>query len=398
MPEHLLNLERRPVETVVGGLRNESGVVSQEAGKKLLASASRYGVSVRDYLTLAIDPRQGDNAARFNGLNGYEAALSYLNLPVRNDFEQGVLLQASSETFQTFPGTRAMFPEVIDDMLRWQNRQNMIEQVAPLVSNSRTINQVEMISTVVLDDSAERGTFSVAEMARIPVRTIRTSQNTVTLFKHGSGIRTSYEFTRRASLDLLTPYANRIARELELSKVTQATNVIINGDGVHAAATAINWSTLGGTANRLSYKPLLKHMVDRAKAGTPVDTIVGNYDMFIEFMFLFSPIQQVTAANTALANGTSEAEAMIARGGPGINLSMPMLGGAANFVISSAVPANKFITMARGETLEELVEAGGSIAENEQAIINQTVTYLRSEVTGYRLTYGDTRSIIDLAA
>lgn len=398
MPEHLLNLERRPVEAVVGGLRNESGLVSQEAGKKLLASAAQYGVSVRDFLTLAIDPRQGDNAARFNGLNGYEAALSYLNLPVRNDFEQGVLLQASSETFQTFPGTRAMFPEVIDDMLRWQNRQNMIEQVAPLVSNSRTINQVEMISTVVTDDSAERGTFSIAEMARIPVRTIRTSQNTVTLFKHGSGIRTSYEFTRRASLDLLTPYANRIARELELSKVTQATNVIINGDGVHAAATAINWSTLGGTAGKLSYKPLLKHMVDRAKAAVPVDTIVGNYDMFIEFMFLFSPIQTVVTPNLGIANGMSEAEAMIARGGPGINLSMPMLGGAANFVISSAVPANKFITMSRGETLEELVEAGGSIAENEQAITNQTVTYLRTEVTGYRLTYGDTRSIIDLAA
>jgi hypothetical protein len=399
IPE-LLHVKRRPVEQVVGGLLSQSTVESAEAGRKLIGEAARLGIGLRDYLTLAVDTKAGDNAARLNGLNGYEATLAYLNLPFKNDFEQGILLQASSETFQTFPGTRAMFPEVIDDMLRWQNRQNMIETVEGLVSNSRTINQVEMISTVVTDDSAERGTFSVPEMSRVPVRTIRTSQNTVGMFKHGSAYRTSYEFNRRASLDILTPFANRIARELELSKVTQATNVLINGDGTNAAATAIGWTTLGGTANKLSYRPLLKHLVNRAKSSTPVDTIVGNYDMFIEFLFLFTPFQTVTAASgvIAAANGMSEIEAMGARGMPTVGLSMPMLGGAINFRISSGVPANKFVTMTRGETLEELVEAGASLAESEQSILNQTITYVRTEVTGYRLTYGDTRSIIDLAA
>ncbi|HNC06449.1 MAG TPA: hypothetical protein PLS38_09110, partial [Solirubrobacterales bacterium] len=109
---------RKPVEEVVGGLLASSNHESAENGKKLVQMARDAGLSVRDYLTLAVDVRSGKHAEanQAAGLNGYEAALSHLNLPFGNDFEQGVVLQAASDTFATYAGTRAMFPEVLDDM------------------------------------------------------------------------------------------------------------------------------------------------------------------------------------------------------------------------------------------------------------------------------------------
>lgn len=389
----LSTLARRPVEDVLKDLRATSQGVSTEAGLRLVQEAASFGLGLRDFLTIAIDPLQGASAPIHgaNKMNGYEAALSYLNLPARNDFEAGVMLQAASDSFQTFPGTRALFPEVVDDMLRWKNRPDQIESLAPLISQSRTISGNEMIGFVVEDDSTERGTFTVPELANIPVRTIRTSQTAVAMYKHGSAYRTSYEFNRRAKLDLLTPYAARIARELEVSKVKMATAILLNGDGTNPAATVEAITTHGGTASSLqtNYKALAKFLMKMAKDGVPADVVVGNYDTFVELMFMFSQ---------TLPSGVSTAEKLASVGGPVVNMQLPILNNSLTFALSSAVPAGQLLAYNRGETLEELVEAGSSIAESETAIKNQSVTYVRSEVSGFRLAFGDTRRVLNFNA
>ena len=384
----LIDIQRRSVDDVLKGLRGSRGE-SVEAGQGLVRAAADYGLNLRDYLTLAIDTRAGD--AKFGELSGYEAALAHLNLPIRNDLENGIVLQAASETFQTFPGTRAMFPEVIDDILRFKNRQEQFESVAPMLAQSRTIAGTELISTLVEDDSTERDSFTVPELARIPVRTIRTSQQTVGMFKHGSAYRTSYEFNRRASLDILTPYAARVARELEKSKVNAAVSVLINGDGVNGAAATAALGSFGGDFTggktlQSNYKALAKFLMERAKNGNPVDLLVGNFDTYVELMFMFAPTIGGTVADR------TQMEALVAAGSPAIQL--PIMGGAVQFAVASSVPANRLIAFNKAETLEELVEAGSSIAENERSILNQAITYVRTEVTGYKLAFGDTRTLL----
>jgi hypothetical protein len=59
------------------------------------------------------------------------------------------------------------------------------------------------------------------------------------------------------------------------------------------------------------------------------------------------------------------------------------------------MPNQKLLGITRGETLEELVEAGSSISESERSILNQTMTFVNTENTGYKLAYGDTREIYD---
>lgn len=381
----LTEIKRLPIDQVIGGLLADNQEHSRDAGLRLVQEARSFGIGVRDYLRLAVDTRSDPKLAE---LDGYEAALVKLNLPFKNDFDKGIVLQAASDSFQRFPGTRAMFPEVIDDMLRWQNRQNQFESVKPFIAQSRTISGNEMISTAVLDDSKDRDTFTIPELANIPVRSIRTTQTAVGIFKHGSGYRTSYEFARRASLDILTPYAARVQRELELSKVKAAVSILINGDGVHSAAPSKNQSSFfgydNGQANKLQYKPLIAWLIKRAQAGVPVDTVIGNYDAYIEWLFMFAPVNVMKSVAEHMQAGLPV---------PKLAVSVPVGNVDVNFAMASSMPAGKLLGLTKAETLEELVEAGSQIAESETAVRNQSVTYVRTESTGYKLAFGDTREI-----
>ncbi|MDH7796425.1 MULTISPECIES: hypothetical protein [unclassified Beijerinckia] len=392
----LTSIQRVAPEELLGGLRVDNAHNSRDAGQKLLSEAAKYGLAMRDYLRLAIDPSKSNEKDKYEGLNGYEAALAYLQLPLNDDFDGGIVLDLASDTFNTYPGTRALFPEVVDDLVQWKYRQDNIENVGALVASSRTINGTELITTVVDDKPGDyQGTGVIAEMANIPVRSIRTSDHSVKMYKIGGGYRTSYEFSRRARLDLLTPYANRIARELEMSKVGHATNLLINGDGVQAAAPVVNQSAFNGvnignsTNSQLSYKHLLKWFVARAKAGVPLDTVVGNWDAYVDWLLMFALPISDNRDRTAAEN--------LARSGFQIG-GVPILNGQVNFALSSTAANTQLIGMTKGETLEELKEAGSMIQEADRAVGNQTVSYYKTEVTGYRLVFGDTREIFNYAA
>ena len=390
----LINKDKLSPEQVKAQLATDSNHESTDNGLKLVREAQSYGLSMRDYLTLAVSPDKSENRALYAGLNGYEATKLALNLPHANDFERGVFLQAASNTFQTYAGTRALFPEIVDDMLKAKTRLEVAENIASIVSQSRTIDGSEMITTYMEDDADQRKTYTVSELGRVPMRSVRTSQNTVGLGKRGSGIEISYEFARRASLDILTPFAARILRDAELSKVSAATNILINGDGVNAAAQVINFSTFaGGVQTEVSasnYKALSKFLMKRAKDGFPVDTLVCNYDMYVDLMFLYAP--------TISGNG-SVPMSMGEMGAPVINTRMNALNGLnLNISLSSAVPAGKIICMAKNECIEELIEANSNISESERSIIDQSIKYVKTETTGYKLAIPEARVVLNVLA
>ena len=199
-----------------------------------------------------------------------------------------------------------MFPEVVDDILRWNYRQDQFETTAALVANSRTINGIELLSTIVDDNSGDyKVAGPVAELSRVKVKTIRTTQQSVTFFKHGWGIRTSYE-SSVGPVSTCDPVRNRVIRETETSKVGQATLTLINGDGAYPAAPVVTQSSFTGgvigtsTNGTLSYKHVLAWLVARAKAGTPVDTVVGNWDAYIQWLMMFA------IPNTANTRGDAD--------------------------------------------------------------------------------------------
>ncbi len=394
-PANLIELSqnRLPAEEVLATLTSKNQAESLQAGKDLVASAKTLGLSARDYLRLSIDTKKGEYAN--SELDGYETALAFLDLPIKDDFSKGVVLQAAAETFQTFPGVRALFPEVIDDIVQWKYRQDELETIDGIIAQSRTVNGVEMLTTVIDDKAEDYQQYGViAEGSRIPVRSIRGTEHAVKFFKFGGGYEWTYEFARRASLDIVTPYAARMEREVQIGQVAVATAMLINGDAVHDAAPVINGKTLATgigadyAQGKINWEVFLKWLVERAKAGCPVDTVVGNYDMHFEWLRMF--------AKPSIGLGTPQAEVLRAAGVQ-VAEANPRFQFNVNFQLSSTAPAQKLIGFRKNETLEELVETGSDIAESQQAIENQMVKYVKTKNNGYRLVFGDTRSILDLS-
>lgn len=393
-----ISRNRKPAEELLAGLvpADKNPTASLRAGQNLINSAKEARLSLPDYLRLAIDPNQG----KFKDakLDGYEAALAFLNLPIREDFAQGVVLQAAAETFQTYPGTRALFPQVIDNILQWKYRQDQFENVGNIVAQSRTINGVEMITSVI-DDKAEdyQQTGVIAEGARIPIRSLRTSEKSVKFFKFGGGIEFTYEFERRASLDLITPYASRMEREVQIGQTAIATSLLINGDGVNGAAPVVDATTLAATlpadgrpvpkTGRLNWEVFLTWLISRAKLGTPIDTVLGNYDLYLEWIRMF--------ATPGVNAGMSQME-ILQKAGVQVAIDNPRFDLNLRFALSSTAPAAKLVGFIKGETIEELVENGSDIEESVRAIENQKVRYVKTTNRGYRLIFADTRSILNL--
>lgn len=398
-PLHELAANRVAPEGLLASLAiRDDNEGSAKAGRQLISRARSYGLEMRDFLRLAVDPAKSENRDSYDGLNGYEASLKYLNLPIGDDFDAGVVLDLASDTFQYSPGTRALFPEVVDDLIRSTSRQVDYETLPSLVASSRTINGVEMISTVINDEDPEdfKVMQPVTEFGRFRIGSISTSEKRVKMYKIGGGYRTSYEFQRRSRLDLLTPYAARMMRELELSKVGLATELLVNGDTVNPGARVVGQSSFDGkiaglpnaTPGRIAYGNLMQWFVARAKAGVPIDTVVGNWDSYIQWLFMFAvPLQ---------GNSGQDRTAAEALAATGFRIGgVPILNGQVNFVLSTTAPEGQLIGMRKGETLEQLTEAGSLINESERAVLNQSITYVKSEVTGFRLVFGDTREIYD---
>jgi hypothetical protein len=379
-------------------LKSDNPAVSLAAGQELVTQAKRVGLPMGDYLRLAIDPKKGE--FKDSGLNGYEAALAFLGLPVQDNLDEGIVLQAAAETFQYRPGTRALFPEVVDDVVQWRYRQTNLERIEDFIAQSRNINGVQVITNIIDDkDEDYQQTGIIAEGARIPLRSLKTANKNVDFHKYGGGYEFTYEFERRVSLDVVTPYANRVNREAGMGQTSTAIGLLINGDGTpgNGAAPVVTASSIAASINgngavaagRMNWEIILRWLVNRAQKGLPIDTIAGNWDMYYEYtrMFAVPSIPQGKTQMEVLA----DAGVQVARD----NVRMPL---SLSFALAGKAPANTLVGFIKNETLEELVENGSEIEESVRAIENQKVRYVRTKNQGYRLIFGDTREVLNLDA
>jgi hypothetical protein len=369
---NLDELQRRPVDQVLTGLGSTDSNVGISAANRILEEARSFALSVKDYLIASITP-VGEGDAR---LNGYEQALSHLNIPITKNLEQGVDLRAATDTFATKTGTRILFPDVLMDIVKWTTAQDNIVTTAPIVAQTRTIQgNSAIMMDLVQGDVDNISMFQIAEGGEIPLRKITTTERSVKMYKVGHGYEFTYEFGRRANIDILTPYVNRINRQFELDKVKYVTAILVNGDGVASAITVDNETSYGGTNGSLEWKALFGWLVERAAAGYPIDTLIGNFKTYGAFIGMFTPT----------VNTNNIPQAMEKVGGPVLAPALGFMNYKINFAISNTVADNNLVGIIKAETIEELVEAGSDIQESQRLITTQKVQFVRTLNVGYNL-------------
>lgn len=385
---NITEIKKRKLDEICNPLLSESDVEARMAAERLSKEAASFGLGLDKFLDLAVDLSSGDEAAAYNngkGLSGFEQVMLKMNLPMRNNFKNQVTLAQASDTFATKPGSRILFPYAIDNVLRWNNNLDQMEKVSDLLSGSRTTSGNELIRIVGEDDVNARKNFRVGEGSNIPMRKVRYSEKAVTFYKHGSGIEYTYEFERRAALDIITPFAARVARDLEISKMNAATNIMINGDGVNGAATALSQATLDAAAEngKISYDGLLAALATAIKKYHAIDTIAGNIDAYLQLMKVFG---------VAAASNAYNVDQLGEKGGPKF-LTLSNIFTPVKFVLDSSVPEGKLLMFNRPDTLEEIVEANSRIEEENRNVNSQIIQYVRTENTGYSLIYPDCRYV-----
>ena len=339
----LSEIKKQSLSDLLKGVMDPVQQTSRDAGLRLTRQAAEYGLNTRDYLNLAVqfDAEDKTKELASKGFSGYEMAKVALNLPTRNDFANQITLAQASDTFAMYPGARNLFRYVVEDMLRWQSRQDNVQKIDGLIAGSRTIQGVELIRNVIdLNGADAAKSFNISELGEIPFRDVKTAQTSVKFGKVGSGIRISYEFNRNASLDVLTPFAARIYREKELMKIEMCTNIMIGGDGTsfHPAATVYKQVDYDSTMNdgKLHFDGLIKHIIAMNKKGVSIDTVAGNWDGYEQYINLFKPTANVTTdADTRADKGTAPKFGQF-------NPFAPI-----NFVLDQSVPEGKLLCFSR---------------------------------------------------
>ena len=337
-----------------------------------------------------------------NGLNGFEATFAALGVPLNLKDDTAIAAFASSTTsFMTNDGLKVLLPSLVNNLLRAQDSTGIIERAEDLILQTRMVKSNVVQKEIVYDKASKDSyaTHRIAEGMNIPTRRLQAGESNVKFFKTGHGIEVSYEFAQDMTPDILIPYANRIAFERSQSEHVIAVETLINGESTdpnspNGAIKKDDLDTIDGGAGkplRERAEGFIKWLIEAARAGRPIDTLVVGWDSIFELQYMF-PVTDAKGTPAAglggVAGGNAQLAQLAVRVVNGLNFNL-------NIVISSALEGNQIIGYRKGETLERLIKTNSQISEQERSIKNQTLLYTNTIISGFTLGYGESRRMLE---
>ena len=200
----------------------------------------------------SLDPSENYRGTALEGTDAFQRQLKRFGIRVKG---------AGSSTVEKFFRTMdsaVLFPEYIARTVR----QGMDEgDILPaIVATTTMIDSMDyrsIYSTPTDDDKELKG---VEEGAAIPETQVSTKEHLVSLSKRGRMLVASYEALRFQKLDLFSVMLRQIGAYIQKQQLSDAVNVIINGDGNDNAAVqyTIGSTPISGTKGSLGYDQLVE--------------------------------------------------------------------------------------------------------------------------------------------
>ena len=384
--------EKLKPQEVIAKLKHSEASTGRENAMLLLHDANTMGFGVDALLHQNVEGGQG--------LDGFEATFAALGVPLNLKDDTAIAAFASATTsFMTNDGLSVLLPSLVNNLLRSQDNKGIIEKADDLILQTRMVKSNAVQKEIVYDKDTNDSyaTHRIAEGANIPTRKLKTGQSNVKFYKTGHGIEVSYEFAQDMTPDILVPYANRIQFERSQSEHIIAVQTLINGESndpgsANGAIATDDLDTIdnkAGTPLRSRAEGFIKWLIEAARAGRPIDTLVVGWDSIFELQYMFP----VSDANGNAAVGVGA----VAAGGALAQMQVKVVNGInfnLNVVISSAVEEKQIIGYRKGETMERLIKANSQISEQERSIKNQTLLYTNTIISGFTLAYGESRRLL----
>lgn len=286
----------------------------------------------------------------------------------------GISGNTTIQNLQTTVGAPTwLLPEWIAQVMTKDNEASVLSYIcsAPTPVNSDSIRAPYVDFK---NDASNKKTITrkrIAEGADIPVGIIGVGSTAITLYKKGAGIEQTYESIKHFTLELMALALRRIANDDAKTKVDDAVDVLINGDGNSNAIT--DFTAHPATANVLTADELTVYGIDFWNdTGLTVDTIIADSDFY-------KSIYQMQYDTTKGFGASSK-----------LTFSTPQFDLTKCALIKATVPKtsaskNRVILMNKELALKEYMDSSSLVREVATNILNQTKLATFTEISGFGL-------------
>ena len=300
-----------------------------------------------------LDPSENYIGTELEGLDAYQRQLKRFSIRVSGRGSDRV------EKFFKTPDSAALFPEYISRAVRQGMEENDI--LGSIVATTTDIDSLDYRTITSVPGEDDRQLKVVNEGAFVPSTEIKTQENLVKLHKRGRMLVASYEAVRFQRLDLFTVTLRQIGAYIAKSRLKDAVDVLMNGDGNSNAIT----ETKAATEGTLTYGDL----VDFWNSFDPytLNAVIASPSMMAKLLKL-SEFRDAAAGLSFHSTG---------------ELVTPF---GAKLMKSSAVAADKLIGLDRTCALE-LVQAGGISTEFDKLIDRQLERAAITSIAGFAKIY-----------
>ena len=266
----------------------------------------------------------------------------------------------SVESFYKTDTSRILFPEFINREVQIGMMLGRNEcQLEDLIAATQTIDSVTYQTIAAALASDNKGAYRVGEKGKFPTTTITYGEKSISLYKFGHAIESTYEVLRRMSIPNLAIHLRLVGKRLARTKVAEAISVLINGDGNSNAAPVFD-------------KPLL------------------NYDNIVDFDMEWEDYEatvwvgnKATVAGLLKLSEFKDPQAGFTYQKDG-KLISPL---GVTLRRESNIPANHLLGVDKNAALEEVKEQGSNLVEADKIIKTQFQEVIISEVAGFARIY-----------
>lgn len=376
-------------------------MTTAEQGITLYKQAIDAGMTFWQYLEMIQPSKPTDN------LTAFERQLQLNGIVVQSRPDLGLYSSSGEYFFQTDrPGSAILFPVLLQKTALWTKLKAFVD-INKIVATTRTITGTSAYSALSIDDTAITGIsatahgrrFRVDQRGNFPAVSIGWSEKTNAVTKHGVQLNWTYEFVRRASIELMQTVVARIMIQDQLELFNEAVNVIINGDGsanppcevktlkkTAAGITSHQILTDATAAGELTYATWLK-FIGNSRPYT-FNAVFGNLDTLVKFVTMSRPTMDPAEIITNLLEAKNQGTA---------KLDTPLFPNVTLF-LADVMPADKLLAVDTSFALERVIELGSDLKEVERVIQNQTEAMVISIADNISKIFNEAAQLLDFSA
>lgn len=337
-------------------------------------AAEEYGLTFSEYLEQMNPSKPGEE------LDAFERQLARYNIRIKSDPKRGYYAGHLVNFFTTASDSRILFPEFISRIARWEM---LAADDDPYDINLITGGNEEGLTSnyfeeMYIDDNEEDYQQAVVnEMGSFPEISISYSEKAENMKKFGIAVRWSYEFLRRARIDIIRPVIARITQMQKRAIFREGLYKLVNGAGTDmtpaaSSATAASYDTSISANGQITYYAWLKWL--NAQRPYSFDTVFCNFDTAYTLITMTRANVNTLALRESLSPQIANNPVLVR----GLKANPKIV-----IVDDDDVSANTIVGIDSRFAARRFFEIGADLTETERVISQQFERIFLSHVDGF---------------